>query len=131
MKTSELTGAALDWAVAKCEGLTLYKDAMLNGVVKRGWWVSGMSIDPNTWHPLAMFNPSTNWSQGGPIIEREYINITYDDVWTAEDVDNEAVTAFALLGAVILIEWMAGCGETYTDAKGEQHANECIFIRVN
>jgi hypothetical protein len=89
MKTSELTGAALDWAVAKCEGLTLHKDAMLNGVVKRGWWVSGMSIDPNTWHPLAMFNPSTNWSQGGPIIEREYINITYDDVWTAEDVDNE------------------------------------------
>jgi hypothetical protein len=42
-----------------------------------------------------------------------------------------SVTAFALLGAVILIEWMAGCGETYTDAKGEQHANECIFIRVN
>jgi hypothetical protein len=42
-----------------------------------------------------------------------------------------SVTAFALLGAVILLEWMAGCGETYTDAKGEQHANECIFIRVN
>ena len=42
-----------------------------------------------------------------------------------------AVTAFALLGAVILIEWMAGCGETYTDAKGEQHANQCIFTRVN
>ena len=40
-------------------------------------------------------------------------------------------TAISVLGAVILIEWMAGCGETYTDAKGEQHANECIFIRVN
>jgi hypothetical protein len=78
MKTSELTGAALDWAVAKCEGLTLYKDAMLNGVVKRGWWVSGMSIDPNTWHPLAMFNPSTDWSQGGPIIEREKIALAPD-----------------------------------------------------
>ncbi len=74
MKTSELIGPALDWAVAKCEGLTVYKDAMLSGVVKRGWWVSGMSIDPNTWHSLAMFNPSTDWSQGG-IIEREKINI--------------------------------------------------------
>jgi hypothetical protein len=42
-----------------------------------------------------------------------------------------SVTAISVLGAVILIEWMAGCGETYTDAKGEQHANECIFIRVN
>ena len=42
-----------------------------------------------------------------------------------------SVTAIAVLGAVILLEWMAGCGETYTDAKGEQHANECVFIRVN
>jgi hypothetical protein len=75
IKTNELTRAALDWVVAKCEGLTLHKDAMLNGVVKRGWWVSGMSIDPNTWHPLAMFNPSTDWSQGGPIIEREGIDM--------------------------------------------------------
>ena len=39
-----------------------------------------------------------------------------------------AVTAFGLLGAVLLLEWMAGCGETYIDAKGERHANECIFI---
>ena len=42
-----------------------------------------------------------------------------------------SVTAISVLGAVILIEWMAGCGETYTDAKGEQHANQCIFTRVN
>jgi len=41
-----------------------------------------------------------------------------------------AVTAFAVLGAVVLLEWMAGCGETYIDAKGERHANECVFIRV-
>ena len=83
IKTNELTRAALDWVVAKCEGLTLHKDAMLNGVVKRGWWVSGMSIDPNTWHPLAMFNPSTDWSQGGPIIEREKIRL--DTTWNCED----------------------------------------------
>ena len=42
-----------------------------------------------------------------------------------------SVTAISVLGAVILLEWMAGCGETYTDAKGEQHANQCIFTRVN
>jgi hypothetical protein len=23
---------------------------------------------------------------------------------------------------------MAGCGETYTDSKGVQHVNECLFI---
>lgn len=36
--------------------------------------------------------------------------------------------AFAILGAVFLIEWMAGCGETYIDAKGERHQHECVFI---
>jgi hypothetical protein len=40
-------------------------------------------------------------------------------------------TVFAVLGAAVLIEYMAGCGETYTNAKGEQHANECVFVRVN
>lgn len=39
-----------------------------------------------------------------------------------------AVTAFAVLGAIVLLEWMAGCGETYVDSKGVRHANECIFI---
>ena len=38
------------------------------------------------------------------------------------------VTALSVLGAVFLLEWMAGCGETYTDSKGVQHANECLFI---
>ena len=36
--------------------------------------------------------------------------------------------AFAILGAVFLLEWMAGCGETYINAKGERHAHECVFI---
>jgi len=49
MKTSELTGAALDWAVAKCEGLRTYVEV-----------VEG-------------FKPSTDWAQGGSIIEREKI----------------------------------------------------------
>jgi hypothetical protein len=52
MKTSELTGAALDWAVARCEGGV--GDNQLIG---------------------AWYAPSTNWAQGGPIIEREGIDI--------------------------------------------------------
>lgn len=39
-----------------------------------------------------------------------------------------AVVMFALFGAVLLIEWFAGCGETYIDANGERHAYECVFI---
>jgi hypothetical protein len=57
MKTSELTGFALDWAVAKCEGAgTPY-------------------IGKDGKHHLATANYSTDWSQGGLIIERENISI--------------------------------------------------------
>jgi hypothetical protein len=57
MKTSELTGAALDWAVAKCEGL-IGGDSLDIGFIKEGG-----------------YTPSTNWSLGGPIIEREGIEL--------------------------------------------------------
>ena len=39
-----------------------------------------------------------------------------------------AAVAFAALVAVLLIEWFAGCGETYIDANGVRHAYECVFI---
>jgi len=51
MKTDELTGAALDWAVARCEVGDAAEQA-------GDWW-----------------KPSTDWAQGGPIIEREKIGI--------------------------------------------------------
>ncbi len=35
---------------------------------------------------------------------------------------------FSIFMAVVVIEWMAGCGESYTDANGKQHLNECVFI---
>jgi hypothetical protein len=58
MKTSELTGAALDWAVAKCEGI---------GLGPRGLVVYYYEGEP------AMWQPSTDPSQAYPIIEREKI----------------------------------------------------------
>lgn len=56
IKTYRLSGAALDWAVAKCEGLMLGQIA-IDGV-KQGF-----------------YNPSTDWSLAGPIIEREGIEV--------------------------------------------------------
>jgi len=76
MKTSELIGAALDWAVAKCEGLSTYIEV-----------VEG-------------FKPSTDWGQGGSIIEREGIGIWMyqwneqgepEVGWYAEDKDGDHV----------------------------------------
>lgn len=35
---------------------------------------------------------------------------------------------FVIGGALFLVEWLSGCGETYIDSKGVRHANECLFI---
>ena len=43
------------------------------------------------------------------------------------------ITIALLLGALlalILIEWAAGCGETYIDAQGVEHQNECVFLEL-
>lgn len=61
MKVSELQGAMLDYWVAKAEGL---QDARISGEVCRHT-VIGTSI---------LYSPSTDWSQGGPIIERNRID---------------------------------------------------------
>lgn len=36
--------------------------------------------------------------------------------------------AVAALLFVVLIEWAAGCGETYVDAAGARHQYKCVFI---
>lgn len=36
---------------------------------------------------------------------------------------------FSLVLAVGVIEYVAGCGETYIDSEGTRHMNECILIR--
>ena len=63
MKTSELIGAALDWAVAKCEGAYYPSvDTDIDGTIRVNY--GGMYPE---W--------STDWAQGGPIIEREWIEV--------------------------------------------------------
>ena len=76
MKTAELTGAALDWAVNHVEGLT--------GV-------------------LAPVN-YCKWEHGGPIIEREYMYLEYSGIWRAYCTRNG--NSFMSVGATPLIAAM-------------------------
>jgi len=55
MKVDQLTEAALDWAVQQCEGQRTDIDFT--------WWTED-------------YSPSTNWAQGGAIIEREGISLS-------------------------------------------------------
>lgn len=79
MKTSELTGAALDWAVAKCLGLGYRHDFKYGPMCYRTPSPDGSVA----WDSLPL-PYSTNWSQGGPIIEREKIDLHHiGGAWTA------------------------------------------------
>lgn len=64
MKTSKLSGVALDWAVAVAEKETPVYLSVDKAFKNR---TSGIYIGD--------YSPSTNWEQGGPIIEREEISI--------------------------------------------------------
>jgi hypothetical protein len=73
IKTSELQGAALDWAVAKCEGCAAADniEEFLESYLANTDWNYCYSID---------------WSQGGPIIQREKIcttTVDYGNAWGA------------------------------------------------
>ncbi len=65
VKVSELSGYALDWAVGKrAEGLKI--TTLGSGHTHGIWLVSGESWYTN----YKAYHPSTEWEQGGPIIER-------------------------------------------------------------
>jgi hypothetical protein len=70
MKTAELTGTALNWAVASIE-LTGHDDYTNVLMVTVG--------DDNDWK----YNPSTDWAQGGAIIEREGMQLWKGGTWCA------------------------------------------------
>ena len=70
MKTNELTGAALDWAVAKCEAHDWFLTTPGNHLCV--WKACPLTGEQES---SISYRPSTNWAQGGPIIERESIAI--------------------------------------------------------
>lgn len=63
VKTSELTGVALDWVVAKCEKVETTGQSLSIRNDPNGFW---------------RYSPSTNPSQAYPIIFRERIAIDFD-----------------------------------------------------
>lgn len=78
LKTQDLTGPALDWAVAKAGG------------------AKNIAVFLDGHSRLGMYNYSTNWAQGGPIIERERIGI-----WDSADESHQGEFAAATR------EWMS------------------------
>ena len=86
MKTSELTGAALDWAVAMASGREV--KLTLRSYLGDNPGPEFLALEwEHDWQELNAYCPSTDWAQGGPIIEREKIVVIppHDDIedWEA------------------------------------------------
>lgn len=86
VKTSELSGTALDWAVAKAEELTI--DSLRGGAVW-AWTKDALTGEDET---IEIFRPSKDGAQGWPIIDREGILLrpirkpahSFDGLWLAK-----------------------------------------------
>ena len=95
VKTSKLTGIALDWAVAKAEGMDIDGPTV---ITREFYW----DDDGLQW--VVEWEPTTNWAQGGALIEREDINVnryTYSEVTESgqEIYRKDGWTAFTTVSA--------------------------------
>jgi hypothetical protein len=94
MKTAELSGAALDWAVALIE----FPEPDYEND-DRLVYVHG----DDEFH----FTPSTDWAQGGAIIESECITVEYAGVWVGRCwKDSDGDEQIEIEGATPLIAAM-------------------------
>ena len=77
-KVQDLTGPALDWAVAKCEGYFAKSPAHKYD----GTWIKGadfLKMHRADEHGVHWTHSSTDWAEGGPLIEREKITLDVFD----------------------------------------------------
>ena len=83
IKVSDTTPLQLDWMVAT---IALSCKAYINKPSQQCW----INVSP-AGHEV--FSPTTDWAQGGPIIEREGLNLSYDREWVYDpnnvDPDDE------------------------------------------
>jgi hypothetical protein len=86
MKTIEISkaeGRVLDWLVAKCEGATNLRHCP--GMYEAWVYTVPKNDDfPKSIEYLANIEYSTDWAQGGPIIEREKISLSQFNTKTSE-----------------------------------------------
>jgi hypothetical protein len=111
-KVSELSGALLDAAVAKAEGLPfLIESFMMVPPKPIACWLKVQGRLPV--YEDGPYAPSTEWEAGGPIIQRDGISVMYDDLakdgfcaWIGVPKDIDGVDAEGVRGEAPLIAAM-------------------------
>lgn len=75
INVSEATLDQLDWMVAFALGHGPVRDMTSHGLKWRGWWESTPK-PPHSPEYRRLQDYTTDWSQLGPIIDREFISLT-------------------------------------------------------
>lgn len=103
IKTSELTGAALDWATAKAVQLPIYQcgegwpgnrfvneESLRRPIVTVGL-TGRMLLEGPKASENKEWSPSTDWAQGGPLIQMYEIDlkVVAEGVWQASNFFND------------------------------------------
>jgi hypothetical protein len=107
IKTKDLVGAALDWAVAKCEGVSPY-------IIGGACHINVSPADSD------IFAPSLDWEQGGPIIEREDISIIRCD-------DDYGKDAQGFCNNVRIPVWAADRGQQSVEESTEHQHHDPMY----
>jgi len=92
IKTSELIGAALDWAVAKAQGYSLSTLDLLYDIKE-----------------YTKYKPSSDWGFGGPIVEEQRIYVkpnSSNEEWRSYVLIGGGGIAWAYFGPTPLIAAM-------------------------
>jgi hypothetical protein len=61
---------------------------------------------------------------GGSVMMRIFKRFA---LWLLQGIFGLALLLFFLF---MIMEWVYGCGETYTDSKGNTHTTECIHYSI-
>jgi hypothetical protein len=86
VKVNEAKGQVLDFLVAQAAGMKIYRS-------KSGRWMTANYGEFNHRHGTPWFEPTTDWAQGGPFIERKKIELNlFGSGWMATLTNGPAVS---------------------------------------
>ncbi len=112
-KTSTLNSLALDWAVATLQGFTVKLNPMgFSSGSQSGFWIWEDKANGKMLLIGDNYSPSTNWNDGGDILDTEGISVNFKaGSWTARTVNDIEANGKTLL--------IAGMRSYVTDKLGE------------
>lgn len=117
---SSLAGLALEYMVAKREGLVLQKDPLVDGIQLRGWFAFGFKESATCWVPLNELGLANNFKFVGTILDDHSISVLRVEDETGTDrrgfVTQKRITV-----------WCAFIGQHRTETSTEHQSHDEMF----